>query len=556
MWKILSPLLLLVILFAGTNADPLTFQVDIVGSSDQTRAFPHFWKRCVGSGHLLLGTRQDWRTHLRLARDELGMQGIRGHGLFDDDMSVVPGGKPYEFYTVDLVLDYLVELGMKPVVELSFMPSHFVSCGPNQNVTCSYAFDDHGSYKGLIMPPDNFDDWYDLVQSLGSHLVGRYGIEEVSSWAFEVWNEMWGISYPHPYLALYNASALALKSIDTRLRVGGPATMQTQYVSDFIDATKKANLPVDFISTHFYPTDPECRTNDTIHARDCFVSMTQHAADVAAASGIPFFLTEYNNGLGPTSRDDSSAAAFVFRMIDQLEGFDIFSWWTFSDVFEEGWMRSEPFHNGFGMMTMRGVRKPVWRAFEALESAGTLRYGVRSSSSNSTRVSVLATNEESSGMKLPSAFDLQLFVASWDRPSPTQEYACDRTLGQCVVASSGPYTDPSLCEANCDKTEPAKRALESNSGDNDVVTIEITHAAHATVPAFATMHRIAPGFADPKRRWIELGSPTYPTAVELEALHNASSVVPEKVKIVRESDTKSSITVTISLYTAAKIFFS
>lgn len=52
--------------------------------------FPKYWQRCVGSGHMLLGTRADWRHHLKLAADELGFQAIRGHGLLDDDMS----GKP------------------------------------------------------------------------------------------------------------------------------------------------------------------------------------------------------------------------------------------------------------------------------------------------------------------------------------------------------------------------------------------------------------------------------------------------------------------------------
>ena len=56
--------------------------------------FEHFWKRCVGSGHMLLGTRSDWRAHLKLAHDECGFTGIRGHGLFDDDMSVVPRKAP------------------------------------------------------------------------------------------------------------------------------------------------------------------------------------------------------------------------------------------------------------------------------------------------------------------------------------------------------------------------------------------------------------------------------------------------------------------------------
>lgn len=104
--------------------------------------------------------------HLKLAVDELGFTGIRGHGLLDDDMSAAQSTHPddFSFYNVDQVFDYLVELKIKPVVELSFMPSALAKC---HNEDCHYAFGDHGGYKGLIMPPADFEDWYTLVKSLG-----------------------------------------------------------------------------------------------------------------------------------------------------------------------------------------------------------------------------------------------------------------------------------------------------------------------------------------------------------------------------------------------------
>ena len=53
------------------------------------------------------------------------------------------------------------------------MPSAFVSCGGDGQPKCKYAFGDVGSYKGLIMPPDNFGDWFLLVQRLTAHLVAK-----------------------------------------------------------------------------------------------------------------------------------------------------------------------------------------------------------------------------------------------------------------------------------------------------------------------------------------------------------------------------------------------
>ena len=54
---------------------------------------------------------------MQRAKHELGFTGVRGHGILDDDMSVVtPSG--YEFFNIDTVYDFLVEEGIRPVVEL------------------------------------------------------------------------------------------------------------------------------------------------------------------------------------------------------------------------------------------------------------------------------------------------------------------------------------------------------------------------------------------------------------------------------------------------------
>eukprot|EP00930_Biecheleria_cincta_P000834 TRINITY_DN102029_c0_g1_i1.p1 TRINITY_DN102029_c0_g1~~TRINITY_DN102029_c0_g1_i1.p1 ORF type:complete len:559 (-),score=74.99 TRINITY_DN102029_c0_g1_i1:216-1892(-) len=498
--------------------------------------FEHYWKRCVGSGHMLLGTREDWRTHLKLAVNELGIRGIRGHGLLDDDMSVLPRrGGEYEFYNIDQVFDYLKQLNIKPVVELSFMPSALVSCGRSRQPHCQYAFDDHGSYKGLTMPPDNFEDWYHLIKSLAEHLVARYGIGEVSSWHFEVWNEMWGMKFPEPYLALYNASAHALKSIHESLKVGGPATMQTLDVGDFIKAVRN-KIPIDFISTHFYPTDPQCQTQATREDADCFAHTVLAARRLAKDAGLPFFITEYNNGLGGTSRDDSSAAAFVFRQIGLLDELDMFSWWTFSDVFEEGWMQSAPFHNGYGMMTLQGIRKPVWRAFEMLAGAGDLRLpvagGVSPADSDSS-ISVLATKKI-----LGNHTNVQLFISNYPRAGEPTRYKCDESSGQCKDDHLGTFTDEALCNADC-KSEAFSERMNQDWLN---VTLILRHNELLLLPATVNGHRIDDEHANPLATWHELGSPKYPTSTQIESMSAASSTSPaERIEVNHLNTTVSTI---------------
>jgi hypothetical protein len=48
----------------------------------------------VGSPHMMLGTRADWRAHLKKVRDACGFKRIRGHGLLDNDMNVVLSNRP------------------------------------------------------------------------------------------------------------------------------------------------------------------------------------------------------------------------------------------------------------------------------------------------------------------------------------------------------------------------------------------------------------------------------------------------------------------------------
>ncbi|MGH9220654.1 MAG: GH39 family glycosyl hydrolase, partial [Vicinamibacterales bacterium] len=59
-----------------------------------------------------------------------------------------------------------------------------------------------------------------------------------------------------------------------------------------------------------------------------------------------------------------------------LEASDLveaYSFWTFSDIFEENYFPSMPFHGGFGLLTIHGIAKPTYRVFELLHRLGRER---------------------------------------------------------------------------------------------------------------------------------------------------------------------------------------
>src|SRR5207253_2793111 len=57
------------------------------------------------------------------------------------------------------------------------------------------------------------------------------------------------------YWQLYDHTARAIKKVNTRLRVGGPATAQAAWVDAFIEHCARNNVPLDFVSTHVYGND-------------------------------------------------------------------------------------------------------------------------------------------------------------------------------------------------------------------------------------------------------------------------------------------------------------
>jgi xylan 1,4-beta-xylosidase len=293
---------------------------------------------------------------LRLARTDLGARAVRAHGILHDDNGVVvvgPGGALlFNFARVDALYDRLLGLGLRPVVELSFMPAALAR-DPEQTVF---------AYRGIISPPCDWDEWRRLVTALAAHLVGRYGIDEVAQWAFEVWNEpdldvFWSGTRLE-YLRLYDETARAIKSVDPRLRVGGPATAAANWIETLAAHAEQTGAPLDFISTHTYGNLP----------LDLRPALRRHGFD-----GIPLWWTEW--GVGSTHfgamHDGVIGAPFILSGLRSGQGrVDALAYWVISDHFSELGSPPRLFHNGFGLLTVGNLRKPRYWAVHLAQSLG------------------------------------------------------------------------------------------------------------------------------------------------------------------------------------------
>jgi xylan 1,4-beta-xylosidase len=445
-----------------------TFRCDLAAT---TSPLPHVWEHTIGSGHATLALRADYQQQLARCRRELGFRHVRFHGILSDDVGTLmceEDAPVYSFFNADQIFDFLRSIGMRPFVELSFMPTTLASGG-----------DEVFHYHGNITPPKSYTAWATLIDKLVRHWIDRYGIAEVRTWFFEVWNEpnlkaFWTGSQAD-YFQLYEHTARAIKAIDTGLSVGGPATADNAWIPELMAFCKHRDVPIDFVSTHHYPTDAFGKPGDDtiaqLAASERSVLREEAAKSVAQAHGKPVYYTEWSTSSNPFDdlHDEAYAAAFVIKTVLEVrELVSGYSYWTFSDIFEENYFTSKPFHGGFGLLTIDGIAKPAYRAYELLHRLG----------------------------------DQSLPV---EGAHPTVDVWVSRQATTVTIM------------------------ITNGALPRHPITTELVHLVLGNVPSIAkaTLERIDGDHANPRRAWHAMGEPMRPRADQIAALDLASQLVVE-----------------------------
>ena len=332
-------------------------------------------------------------------------------------------------------------------------------------------------YRPNVAPPKDYAKWDDMITQFTKHLVDRYGLDEVASWYFEVWNEpnldFWKGTPPQSsYFELYDHTARAIKAVNPRLRIGGPATAQAAWVDAMIKHAVSSNVPLDFVSSHVYGNDKASdvfKTNENI-PRDQMVcrsvKMVHDQIKASARPDMPLIWSEFNaaydNEVAVT--DSIYMGPYMATTIAQCDGLtQMMSYWTFSDVFEEQGVVKEPFYGGFGLIAAGGIPKPAFYGFEILHQLGDRRID---NASNDVLVTKTATGS--------------LVIATWNIVNP----------GSAGVAKS--------------------------------VTLTFKGVSRPT--ATASIQRVDEKHGDTLGLYRKMGSPRYPTQTQIRQLRQESKL--------------------------------
>jgi xylan 1,4-beta-xylosidase len=273
---------------------------------------------------------------------------------------------------VDRFIDQLKAVRLRPFVECGFMPEALAS--GTQTIFW---------WKGNVTPPKSQAEWAEFIEAFARHEIARRGLAELRQWYFEVWNEpnldgFW-TGGQDGYFQLYATTARALKGVDAKLRVGGPATAGMAWIPEFLAYCKENDVPIDFISSHSYAAtqgflDEHGQGGGTVLVttpETLFAEFTRAREDIrkSAFPKLPLFITEWGPSYSPRDpiHDSYLCSPFILEKLRQCEGVvDGMSYWAFTDQFEEPGPPREPFHGGFGLMNVDGLRKPAFFAYRFL----------------------------------------------------------------------------------------------------------------------------------------------------------------------------------------------
>ncbi len=472
----------LLILILGLPAHSQSNAQQIVVDAYATATpFPHFWEQMFGSGRAVLSLRENYRKDLREVRKATDFRYVRFHAIFHDEVGVYKQdehGQPvYNFSYVDQIYDGLLADGVRPFVELSFMPNALAA----RNMPHPFW------YKPNISPPKDWEKWDAMIAQFAKHLIERYGIDEVGQWYFEVWNEpnldFWGGDPKQPtYWELYDHTARALKAVDARLRVGGPASAQAAWADAFIAHCTKDHVPVDFVSSHVYGNDKAedvFGTHEAIPRNQMVCRAVRKVHDQIKASSmpqLPLIWTEFNASYKnePDVTDSTYMGPWIADTIRQCDGLvKMMSYWTFSDVFEEQGVVKTPFYGGFGLIAEDDIPKPAFAAFQLLHQLGDQRIDLDSDLALLTRRK-----------------DGTLVLAVWNYAPP--------------ASGESPGENPQGSPAGSSKTFS--------------LALKGTKAKHAVI------FRVDGDHGDVRPLYEKMGSPRYPTPKQIQELRHAAAL--------------------------------
>lgn len=317
--------------------------------------------------------------HIEYLKKEIKFKYGRIWGIFSKKMCITDGQSngEYNFDQLDIVLDYLLSIGIIPFIDFGFRPNAAIE-RPGKHVFCEYDVIEFPSVKA----------WRDTIRALILHLKNRYGESQVKHWIFE---------YSYPFLILKDEAVgreseyiqffcefySIIKSLIEDVLVGGPMCnigLDDGFFERFIASVIEEGCKIDFASFMFFPYEGLLKDGQLIEQRvkdDDFE--IRHLKEIKRilkrhnVADCKIIISEWNNTLSNRNYINDScfrATCFLNIIAKIYNQVDMIGIWTASDWISSYYDTGRIANGGSGLITKNTIPKPIFYGLQFLNQLG------------------------------------------------------------------------------------------------------------------------------------------------------------------------------------------
>ena len=338
--------------------------------------------------------RNDIQEQIREAHRELHIDALRMRDIFSDDLYVYYEDEEKNFVInwkyIDIIFDFLLNLGIKPFPELGFMPRDLASKRQYANWL----------YRPNVSSPKSYKKWSALITDFMQHLIARYGREEVISWRFDFWatsnldfrDSYWNESREEFFL-FYRITYFSIKNVDPDIRIGSPdfsLPAGLDWYDAFFDYCKEYEMRPSYLSLHLYNCEDDVSAKSFTRFSESWdrLDVVNTTKDTAVRNLHVFHellkkkhlddpdivISNWNLSYFPRDlvRDTCFMTPYILYTFIQVQKIaPTMCYHSLSDINEDFLVDKMPFHGGPGLMDFNGFKKASYYAFYLLDKLGT-----------------------------------------------------------------------------------------------------------------------------------------------------------------------------------------
>lgn len=238
-----------------------------VNTKEEVRMLHNFWNHI--HFHPTDAIEDAWGQRIldRVCADHAA-ETVRMYTMMEDIVTMSPAGElQYDFTENDVRMDYMVSKGFRLLLCYNFIPA----CIARDTDATSSQSKNSTRYKGKMIvasAPKDYALWEEICRTYTAHIVERYGLERVSGWYLQCFNEPDCAAYflknerdtevrCREYCKLYDAFEQGIRSVSDKLCMGGCAVAgNIEFWEYFLKHVKETGKRLDFLSYHTYGTTP------------------------------------------------------------------------------------------------------------------------------------------------------------------------------------------------------------------------------------------------------------------------------------------------------------